>query len=128
MRTHILMLVFIAAALPASAREYCAGLEREQQLECWNSETDEKQAVLERELAYSRRQATQAGKTYGLDVDAAVGLMDKSQAAWTAYAEEECALQREAVGSGADRNAQEMNCYLGKLDERIDEVRKQWPR
>ena len=124
----IMTLLLVSVSAPVVAREYCAGLDEKRRLECWNGQTDKKEAALAREIARSKRGAKKNGKSYGLDVSVALRLMDKSQAAWNIYVEQECSLEREAVGSGTDRNPQEMNCYLTKLDERIAEIRKNWPR
>lgn len=123
----IMTLLLVSVSAPVVAHEYCAGLDEQNRLECWNAQTDKKEAVLAREIAHSKRSAKKEGGNYGLDVSLALRLMDKSQAAWSIYVEQECSLEREAVGSGTDRNPQEMNCYLTKLDERIAEIRKNWP-
>lgn len=110
------------------AEDYCTEAGAEKTLDCWNQLIDQKEANLKRAISTSRRQAQVRGKSYGLDIPETLRLAEKSQRAWKEYAEQECAVQREAIGRGTDRNAHEMNCYLAKLDSRILEIQKNWPQ
>lgn len=110
------------------AKEYCTEPGAEKTLDCWNQLIDQKEANLKRAISTSRHQARVRGPSYGLDIPETLRLIEKSQRAWKEYAEQECAVQREAIGRGTDRNAHEMNCYLAKLDSRILEIQKNWPQ
>lgn len=112
----------------AQAKEYCTEAGAEESLDCWNQLIDQKEANLKRAISTSRHQARVSGQSYGLDIPETLRLIEKSQRAWKEYAEQECAVQREAIGRGTDRNSQEMNCYLAKLDNRIIEIQKNWPQ
>lgn len=110
------------------AENYCPNMDAEKRLECWSRLADQKERFLKGVIATSKYRAETNGKSYGLDIAETLRLINNSQQAWEEYAKQECALQREAVGSGTDRNPQEMNCYLAKLDERILEIQKNWPQ
>ena len=112
----------------AHAKDYCPDADSEKNIQCWNRLIDQKEDALERAIAASKNQARVNGKSYGLDIPETLRLIEKSQRAWEEYAAQECAVQREAIGSGTDRNPQEMNCHLAKLDSRILEIQQKWPQ
>ena len=122
----LLCLLLLPAAL--HAKEYCSGLPLQEKLECWDKLFNGKESEMQKALAASRRQVQATGASFGLDVKAMLTRMDASQRSWVLYREKECTLQRDLVGNGTDRDPQEMQCQLEKLDARILEIQRNWPR